>query len=144
LTVIVDGTNGVSTTNLILNGTGQIAVAGSNYGTSGQVLTSSGSSSASTWASASGLGVGQTWTNVTGSRALGTTYTNSTSNPIFASVYVTGQTTVGVTITVSGNVVATFQWAGTNNNTSTTIIPAGATYSFSTGSGSLGSWWELR
>jgi len=97
-----------------------------------------------TWASVSGLGVGQTWTNVTASRALGTTYTNSTSNPIFASVYVTGQTTIGVTITVNGNIVATFQWGGTQNHTSTIIIPAGATYSFSTGSGSLGTWWELR
>ncbi|MDN4149811.1 hypothetical protein QYE80_32880, partial [Pseudomonas tohonis] len=36
---------------------------------------------------AAGLGYAQTWQSVTGSRALGVTYTNSTGRPIFVSIY---------------------------------------------------------
>ena len=43
-----------------------------------------------TTAAAGGMGQGQTWTNVLGSRTLGTTYTNSTGKPI--TVLIVGQT----------------------------------------------------
>ena len=38
------------------------------------------------WSSPSGLGVGQSWTNVTGSRSNGGTYCNSTGLPIFVNI----------------------------------------------------------
>jgi len=49
------------------------------------------------------LGWGQTWTDVKASRALSTTYTNSTGRPIFVSVSVAwGNTDATVTLTVGG------------------------------------------
>ena len=38
---------------------GQVGIAGANYGTDGQVLTSKGNSASPEWADASGGGVGQ-------------------------------------------------------------------------------------
>ena len=61
---------------------GQIGLGGANYGSSGEVLTSNGAGSAPTWQAFSGVGVGQTWQNLTGSRSSGVTYTNSTGKPI--------------------------------------------------------------
>ena len=56
---------------------------------------------------ASSLGVGQTWQNVTSSRALGTTYTNSTGKPIQVSVTVElgGVGTSNTHLFVNGGVV---------------------------------------
>ena len=115
--------------------------------TSGNVLTSNGT----TWisAAAGGLGIGQTWQNLTASRVMGTTYTNSTGKPI--AVLVTTNTAgltdtyAQVQITVDGLIL------GINYATSRgvsiqaaifAIIPAGLTYSAS-GSG-LNRWSELR
>jgi hypothetical protein len=125
---------------------GAWGLAGANYGSSGQVLTSNGSGSAPTWAAPPGIGVGQTWTNVTASRAVGTTYTNSTSLPItvviafaFPSAGGTGVLTVaGVAIQFGQVNSAYIQLAS-----GTAIVPAGATYVFS-GSVTINQWLELR
>ncbi|WP_338755012.1 hypothetical protein [Ralstonia sp. RRA.1] len=92
------------------------------------------------------VGVGQTFTNVTASRASGTTYTNSTGKPII--VYVNATTTAsngalsiavnGVTCgfsvqPISGSVVA-----------ATALVPSGGTYVVSVGSANTLSWSELR
>ena len=91
----------------------------------------------------SAFGVGQPWTNLTGSRTLGTTYTNSTGKAIYVSVRVGMTAGAGMTATVSGLQVcegfaqnsATQAWAGF-------IVPNGSTYSVS--ASSLNTWSEMR
>lgn len=92
------------------------------------------------------IGVGQTWQDVTASRVLGTTYTNSTGKPIFVSV--TGSIASGghnITATVAGLSV-TRQFAGSSAGVKLgfdLIIPHNVTYSF-THNGSSITWLELR
>ena len=93
----------------------------------------------------SSLGYGQTWQNVTGSRALGTTYYNTTGKPISVSLYQFYSTSQTATLTVNG--VQTSQTStGTNAGslyfTHFAIVPPGGSYS-ATGP-SLTSWNELR
>ena len=107
------------------------------------------------WESAAntGLGVGQTWTNVTGSRALSTTYTNSTGKPIEISVggYTGGASGGAMYCTMNGGVSVYFgSWysaGGSYPFAGTVIVPVGATYlvAFATtvGSPSYNFWYEL-
>jgi len=90
------------------------------------------------------LGVNQTWQNVTGSRATGTTYTNTTGRPIFVAVTYSGigQTTTevsGINIFTNGNSTG-------YNNAHCVLVPTGATYRMILASGSqaLNIWTELR
>lgn len=92
----------------------------------------------------------QTWTNVTASRSIGVTYTNSTAAPIEVVIAYSYNGTAGNIgqFTVNGVLIS---WGQTNaayiNQASgTAIVPAGATYVFSASSGSLaiGYWMELR
>lgn len=88
----------------------------------------------------SSLGYGQTWQDVTTSRTLGTTYTNSTGKPIMVSVcYQTGNCVIVVGgITISDTSAA-------NNNTKTQnsfVVPPSTTYVVT--AGSLTVWAELR
>ena len=89
------------------------------------------------------IGIGQTWQDVTASRAASTTYTNSTGKPIFISVRL-AQDDGTLTLTVAGLLIgATGTTAGPQNYTLTAIVPAGITYSVTTTGGSL-FWYELR
>jgi len=95
------------------------------------------------------LGVGQTWQNLTASRAYGTTYTNSTGRPILVSTYSTYGSPQSLVATVSGVTVVRSESVvpGTSQNCQVQfIVPAGATYSVAqTGGGvSLSGWAELR
>ena len=92
------------------------------------------------------VGVGQTWQNLTSSRTLGSTYTNSTGKPISISVMYNLGAGNGCSLTVAGNVIQQF---GNNSGvatyfTVTAIVPNGATYSSTAGSGPAYTWWELR
>lgn len=89
------------------------------------------------------LGLGQTWTDVTSSRAAGTTYTNSTGKPIF--IYVTVQNVLNTSwsFKVNGTKVGDVNGYGTNSG-GTLIVPPGATYVADLGSLALISWFELR
>ena len=102
-----------------------------------------------------GLGWGGTsWQDVTGSRAFGSTYTNSTGHPI--QVTVTNSSTGGVSAFsmqkyINGSIVggATSYAANAGYRICLDlIVPNGATYYFDTGgtggTPSLQSWWELR
>ena len=95
-------------------------------------------------AAATQIGIGQTWQNLTASRANGTTYTNSTAKPILVSITTGTNATTNHTITVGG-VVA--QQAATNPNATTAwvmaIVPPGATYVASS-NGTMIYWAELR
>lgn len=129
----------------------------STVGAAGQVLTSTGSAAA--WQTAPTIGVGQAWQNLTSSRSLGVTYTNSTGRPIQVVVSVNiDQTTVGlqgIRLTVGGVIVSeqsNKQTDGSPNSATipvSAIVPAGNTYiaaSFGTGSAlfALRQWAELR
>ena len=103
-------------------------------------------SNSSAQAYASGLASNtQTWQNVTASRAIGTTYTNSTGYPIMVSFigYNTGSA-VGFTMTISGSATVTFgASSGGVNGAASIIIPVGATYAL-TGPNVITGWYELR
>jgi hypothetical protein len=112
-------------------------------GTNGQVLSGNGAGALS-WSNS--VGAGQTWTNVTASRAFGTTYTNSTGAPItvvIAFAYPTagaaGVLTVGGVAIQFGQVNSAYIQLASG----TAIVPAGATYVF-TASTTLNQWLELR
>ena len=88
----------------------------------------------------------QTWTNVTASRAFGTTYTNSTGAPImvviafqFPTAGATGYFTVGGVGIQFGQVNSAYIQLASG----TAIVPAGATYVFNTAT-TINQWLELR
>jgi hypothetical protein len=98
------------------------------------------------------IGISQTWQNVTGSRASGTSYTNSTTRPI--SVCVSGGTNSsgqGITSVVVGGVTIskghTSSQAVSNTfyiSTGAFIVPPGSTYSVTFSFASATIWAELR
>jgi hypothetical protein len=120
-------------------------------GTSGNILTSNGTA----WTSAAlpAIGVGQTWQDLTGSRALATTYTNSSGKPIMVQVTVQSNSSgqVDLTSIVAGTTISNqlpYVAASGFRAFTTFIVPNGSTYSITTtGSSatpSLSRWTELR
>jgi hypothetical protein len=96
---------------------------------------------------AKGLGLsGETWHTVTGSRANGTTYTNSYSYPIVVQIYSTGNgANSDGTLTVGGILVSQVHGDTTNGSAGSTlsaIVPTGATYVLG-GTRNIGFWVEL-
>ena len=85
----------------------------------------------------SGLGYGQTVQNLVGSRALATTYYNTTGKPIFLSV---GSTTgnIGITLTING------VSQGQRTDACDAVIPPGASYSVVFSAGAISVWSETR
>jgi hypothetical protein len=126
----------------------QIQAAGA---TAGQVLTYN--ESTSTWVAsaaqaAPSVGVNQTWQDVESSRALGTTYTNTTGRPIMISVTCSGINAAAVYVRMFVNGV-NIGIGGTYGQSAycncTWIVPAGATYSATNFSNAtLQTWFELR
>ena len=96
------------------------------------------------------IGVGQTWQVVTGSRALSTTYTNSTGRPITMMLYGSRSTASTTTFSISLNGGASFVFcAGANSgggsaDVSTLVIPAGTTYNVTSSDAAILGWYELR
>lgn len=95
------------------------------------------------------IGVGQTWQIVTGSRAYGTTYTNSTGRPI--TVAITNSSSSGLAslnITVGGVQIydiAANAVASSYYGSLMFVVPSGTTYSaVVSGSSVLAKWAELR
>ena len=129
---------------------GAVAFSGaSNFGSSGQLLQSNGDA-APTWVTASSIGVGQSWTNVGGSRSSGTTYTNSTGRAIQLMVATdnTGNTNYGsggsAKFFINGNNVGEAFCSNAANvgGLFQAIIPPSSTYQVS--ASIIRSWWELR
>jgi len=106
-----------------------------------------------------GLGVNQTWQDVTAGRVFNTTYTNQTSRPIALSIALTcdnsGSSRVSVNLTIDGIIAQTVSitesqgtlWFGTMASVFS-IIPPNSTYSINlvnqTGVPSITTWAELR
>lgn len=99
-------------------------------------------------ASLSSLGYGQTWQNVTASRALATRYYNTTGKPIYVSVDVSGGPNTGYADLYVDGV-----WLGRSGSASIAsgslygtvsgIVPPNSSY-YANGSGGLDNWAELR
>jgi hypothetical protein len=114
-------------------------------GTSGNVLTSTGTA----WVSSTNLavGVGQTWQDMTASRAADVTYTNSTGKPIMISVYGSSGANRSGILTVGGVLLARTETTGAAGiGTLVAIVPSGSTYIVSAGgtAWSVFNWAELR
>lgn len=97
------------------------------------------------------IGIGQTWQNVTGSRAAGVNYTNTTGRPIFVAVNVANSGTsgsFGASMTIGGVTIYQVgtQSIGTGNMNAgiTAIVPPNVVYSISLISSTLDTWRELR
>ena len=98
-------------------------------------------------AGAYAIGVGQTWQNVTGSRAFGTLYTNTTGKPIMVSVYTTQATdSDDIQLLIGGVSVGITQvGGGTGSRLNVSgVVPNGATYQIVAPGRAIGSWAELR
>jgi hypothetical protein len=113
--------------------------------TTGNVLTSNGT----TWTSTAPavVGVGQTWQSV--SRTAGVTYTNSTGKPIcfLMSFGSNAGSNDYVTLTIDGvsiNFIFGVLVSGVVFGQNMAIIPTGATYSFSSTAGVSKNIYELR
>jgi len=95
-------------------------------------------------AAMSSLGYGQTWQNLTASRALGTTYYNTTGKPIMVATRNSASSGALAQLTVNGVLLANNgQSIGTSTLASACwIVPPGASYV--AGLGTLVAWSELR
>jgi len=90
---------------------------------------------------ANGIGVAQTWTDVTSSRAASTTYTNSTGKAIMVSIYPANNNSGGYDFTVNSLVINhAYANAGYGFSGIMVIVPIGGTYSFA---GPFQYWREL-
>lgn len=91
------------------------------------------------------IGVGQTWQDVTVSRTLGVTYTNSTGKPIELAMYLRSSSTTTFTMSFNGGANVNIAYAsGTGNASVSFVIPSGQTYLLSGTSGIVDAWLELR
>ena len=92
------------------------------------------------------FGVGQTWQDVTASRAVGTTYLNNTGKPIMVSIVTSPQSGIDNHYLYVGNVIVSGYLDQTNGDYTpfSAIVPNGSTYRLTTGSGRLIRWAELR
>lgn len=87
---------------------------------------------------------GQTWQDVTGSRANNTTYTNSTNRPIMVAIQGGGGGSA-VTFTINGHTLySSVQGIGAGSFAFSFIVPVGNSYSANSTTGSLAKWLELR
>jgi hypothetical protein len=144
---VADGGTGASTLTGVVIGNGTSAMTAVAPGTSGNVLTSNGT----TWTSAaatvtSGLGLnGEVWNNVTGSRSFNTQYTNSRSYPIAVSARTTCSGGSAINFIVDGVSISNFnwQWNGCGSfGGGFVIVPPGKTYQLDSGQ-SVDYWREL-
>jgi hypothetical protein len=101
-------------------------------------------------ANVTGLGVNQTWQNMTSSRGYNTTFQNTTGRPIC--VNVTGQPATGSTmildVSSNSNMSSSIQLGGQKDvngqTTISAIIPNNQYYKLSVNNASLTMWAELR
>lgn len=131
---LVIGSNVPSPTGAGASGTWGINITGS----AGSASTASTAVYATTAGSASNvIGVGQSWQDVSLSRAFGTLYTNSTGRPIV--VAATQNASAAMFLEVNGLVVGYTGIVATIS----AIVPSGATYKFVSPS-TIYTWAELR
>lgn len=134
LPVANGGTGQTALTNnavLLGNNTGGLQTV--SPGTSGNVLTSNGTTWQSVALPNNSIGVGQTWQNMTSFRNPGVTYTNTTGKPIMIMVRATGSNPYGINIYITVDSLTVYgdtDYDFRNTVTGTAIIPPGSTYTF--------------
>lgn len=92
------------------------------------------------------VGYGQTWQDVTGSRVISTTYTNTTGKPIQILVLAGGLST-NKTLTIDGISLGAWSSVGSSSQAHSSVsavIPNGSTYSVGGTASGIISWTELR
>ena len=87
------------------------------------------------------FGVGQTWQNVTASRVLGTTYTNTTGKPIVITVSSNAGGGAGEGYINNVQILIVVE-GGDSNQSFNFIVPNGSTYKVTWAS--VTHWFELR
>ncbi len=113
---------------------------GALYTRSGNPPSVNGSGTWSSWHAVTGLGTaGQSWSDLTGSRANNTTYTNTTGRPI--AINIAKSANGAGNLYVNGSNMG-YYYANSNDFSLFAIVPAGATYqaAFS----GIARWSELR
>ena len=152
LSVAQGGTGAASlTSGAVLKGGGTSAIAAASASDIVSAIGATAVTNATNATNATNtLGNSQTWSDVTGSRALGSTYTNSTGKPISVNVYVDSGAVSSTFIYATINGVGAFP-IGLNTNSgggvgtiANVIVPIDATYIITASNGSLSSWYELR
>jgi hypothetical protein len=96
--------------------------------------------------SSGGLGVEQTWQNVTSERALGVTYTNDTGKPILVSVNGETDGTSYFKIYIDGilaDIMLNYNQYGIWKSVQA-IVPNGSTYKVTSSNYGISGWVELR
>ena len=137
----VTGTNAGLTVGTATNATNATTSTTQSAGTNNTSIATTAFVQAATFGSSA-----QSWSDVTGSRSFGTTYTNSTGKAIMVAVTAQFGTSSNLYGIVGGvTVIGTFAHANTEGGNISFIVPDGATYSVTT-SGGLSSviWTELR
>jgi hypothetical protein len=96
-------------------------------------------------AAMSSLGYGQTWQNMTSSRAWATTYYNTTGKAIQLEITIAGDGATTSALNLNGSVHTTAVLSSTATTTLYPVISHGEYYSVTrTGSNSIQAWWEKR
>ena len=147
---VTNGGTGVTslTANNVILGNGANAVQTVAPDTSGNVLTSNGTTWTSAALPATGIGSGQTWSDQSGNRTNNVQYTNSTGKPIMVGLGYGRNAQCQVY--VGGVYIAGLYHDGNNNNAAyySFIVPIGSTYQVNSTNWSLDSgafkWGELR
>ena len=96
--------------------------------------------------SSNSLGWGQSYQNVTGTRALNTNYTNSTNRPIYVDVQGTATSAApGIGAIIAGVTLPTLGGTASSQTLSKSfLVPAGAVYQITGTNITLSNWCELR
>ena len=151
---VADGGTGASsiTANSVVLGNGTSALNGNLVapGTSGNLLTSNGTTWSSTSLASSGiklgLGItGEVWNDLTSSKSFNTQYTNSRAYPIAISARTTCSTGSAIAFIVDGVTISNFNWQFNGCGSfggGFVIVPPGKTYQLNSGQ-SVDFWREL-
>jgi len=145
---VVDGVIGVKDATTTQKGVVRMATS-TEVSNRTNVSASVNPSNAATIAQSTDLGIGQSWQNVTGSRASGITYTNNTGKPIQVNVLIRDTNGTGFSLIVGGVTIFSLNYDISPNGfyPISFIVPIGNTYKV-TWAGDTGqqlvSWAELR
>ena len=93
------------------------------------------------------FGIGQTWQDVTASRASGVTYTNSSTRPIMLSIAVRDNGGGSVTLYVNSSIAIRLDdlaGGSAGHVQIVTVVPSGQTYKLDTAGNLITFWGELR
>lgn len=142
---VVDGVIGIKDATTTQKGVVRMATS-TEVANKTNVTASVNPSNAATIAQSTDLGIGQSWQNVTGSRASGATYTNGTGKPIAISVCLQDPNEFsGLIVNVGGvDIINVLDFGAGGTHPISFIVPIGATYRVSANQNTIRLWAELR